>query len=275
MTIWSYEGVSRSPEEVWYGHTCCRFCRENLELLHTEAPIRSNTRISRSSRRRVFACPICGWWKADGWQTLSTLYRGEEQSFTSTLYGAAASLRELDLTDISAPLDEVRSYLAASYDKRLTMKPKLFEITVASVFRDLGYTAVVSGCSGDGGIDVILERGQEFIGVQVKRYKNSIEVGQIRSLAGALLSKGMTHGIFVTTSIFQRGAEATKREYKRRGYKIELVDALAFYEALKLSQRNKYKSLSDFPVGNILQLLVPLDKTRIDELNNGLFFADD
>jgi restriction system protein len=54
----------------------------------------------------------------------------------------------------------------------------MFEETVASVFRSLGYDATVTAYSGDGGIDVILHKGEERIGVQVKRYRNSISVEQ-------------------------------------------------------------------------------------------------
>jgi len=56
-------------------------------------------------------------------------------------------------------------------------------VTVASVFRDCGFHARVTSYSGDGGIEVILERGDETIGVQVKRYKSAIDAEQIRSLA--------------------------------------------------------------------------------------------
>ena len=49
-------------------------------------------------------------------------------------------------------------------------------------FGDLGYRARVTAYSGDDGIDVILDGDDDkAVGVQVKRYKNRIEVDQIRS----------------------------------------------------------------------------------------------
>lgn len=81
--------------------------------------------------------------------------------------------------------------------------PKLFEDVVCSVFRDFGWNARVTACSGDDGIDVVLDgESDSTVGVQVKRYKKEkkIEAEQIRSLAGALLVNGHTKGIFVTTS---------------------------------------------------------------------------
>jgi restriction system protein len=160
-----------------------------------------------------------------------------------TIRGKAASLRELDLTDISQPIAEVRRYLLAKYDARFNVHPRLFEETVASVFRDLGYDTQVTGYSGDGGIDVVLRGQADTIGVQVKRYRSTIKVEQIRSLAGALMLAGITAGVFVTTSSFQAGAPRTVARYRDRGMRIDLVNADAFFAALGFVQRGE--SLSD------------------------------
>jgi restriction system protein len=78
---------------------------------------------------------------------------------------------------------------------------------VGSVFADLGFESIVTGYQNDGGIDVILkDRMGSTIGVQVKRYRNRIDVRSIRELAGALLAGGMTRGIFVTTSDYTAGS---------------------------------------------------------------------
>jgi restriction system protein len=261
MTIWIYRDICRQPEELWLGHTCCRFCRQKyLEILHSTQSSKTNTRKSDHLNKRLFVCQTCGWWKADGLHSLDFLYRGEPTHNAQTHYGAAASLSELSLDDISVPLDDVRSYLLAKYEKRFEMAPKLFEETVASVFRDIGYEAVVVGRSGDGGIDIILERGQETIGVQIKRYSDAIEVEQIRSLVGALVLKGMTCGVFVTTSKFRRGAKLAEKAYATQGYKIKLIDAERFYDALKIAKRPKYSSFADFPIPNIFDRLQRLDR---------------
>jgi restriction system protein len=129
------------------------------------------------------------------------------------------------------------------------MHPQLFEETVASVFRDLGYQAVATAYSGDDGIDVVLQGPEgDTIGVQVKRYKESRRIGvdQIRELAGSLVLQGWTTGIFVTTSDFQSGAHSTVDRLERfRGMRIELVNATRFYDQLQLAQRNRYQSVND------------------------------
>jgi len=261
MSIWIHEHILRHPEEVWASHRYCIFCTEKLELLHSEYdPPRD--RDESGIQKYLFVCSVCGRWKADGRQRSDATWTGnlqdlyEKTAEIEITYGAVASLRELDLADVSMPISEVRSYLAAKYEKRFSLHPKIFEETVASVFRDLGYKAVVTAYSCDDGIDIILDRGGEVVGVQVKRYKNSIEVEQVRSLVGALILEGMTRGMFVTTSTFQRGVEGTANRLRTRGYPIELIDARRFFDALKLAQRASYRSFVDFPIQDCLKYLV-------------------
>lgn len=165
-------------------------------------------------------------------------------------------------------MSEVRAFLAARYEARNTINPRLFEETVASVFVSLGYNATVTAYSGDGGIDVILQKGRERIGVQVKRYQNSICVEQIRSLAGAMLLNGMTQGIFVTTSTFQRGTSDTVNRYDVKGYRIDLVDAPRFFDMLKLSQMS---GPEEFSLLDIDRCLASMQLIEHCEMSNHIF----
>jgi restriction system protein len=186
----------------------------------------------------VRICPDCGWW---------TVLR-EENAFVERLgggqcvivFGATGGLRNFDLADITTPIQEVRSFLVRQFGARFEVHPRLFEETVASVFRDLGFEAVATAYSGDGGVDVILRDsdGQE-IGVQVKRWRNSVQVEQIRALTGALVLGGYTRGMFVTTSSFQRGARDVVDTAATKGYPIELIDAHRFFDALRLANQQR------------------------------------
>jgi restriction system protein len=270
MSIWVYAGVSGQPHYVWSG-TECTFCRSSMTLLHQQLDDISTIKSEGSYEKRLFVCAACGWWKADGRQDVDDfVHRLQFQS----IYGAAASLGELDLSDIAAPIAEVRSYLAARYEERFTMHPRLFEETVASVFGDLGYDAEATAYSGDGGIDVILRRGKERIGVQVKRYRQRIEAEQIRSLAGALLLDGVTRGIFVTTSTFRRGAEGATAKLATRGYQIELMDAERFFDALKIAQREMYGSFADFPLQDCLRHLTKVSDEVLSDRYTRVPFSD-
>jgi restriction system protein len=204
MPIWEYDHSRTDKEVVQQAITCveCLFCAEPLEILKAEEDCGENRDSPEnwywySSMTRVRTCPVCGWWSVH--QT-STTAGGSVGTHHES--GAAGSLRELDLPNVEGPLEEIRSYLAARYSDRFRVHPRVFEETVASVFRDLGYGARVTAYSGDDGIDVILDgQSDTMIGVQVKRYRNSIQVEQIRSLAGALVLGGLTRGIFVTRVI--------------------------------------------------------------------------
>ena len=248
MSIWDYSHVSWDLGHVVSECIACIFCRVPLRKLPSR--YREYEKFNADVAVTPAACASCGWW------TVVT----EEQEIVPTMQweahpddifddglsrfgrktGAVGSLKELDLTDIEQPLQDVRDYLTLKYEKRFELHPRVFEETVASVFRDRGFHARVTSYSGDGGIDVILERPGETVGVQVKRYKNAISAEQIRSLAGALFIGGYTKGVFVTTSRFQPGGAEVKALANARGMAIELLDALRFFDELKIAQRARF-----------------------------------
>jgi len=146
-------------------------------------------------------------------------------------------LQDLALSDIDAPLQEVRRYLMRKFEARTSMHPRLFELTVASVFGDFGYRAVATAYSNDGGIDVVLEDGSgKRIGVQVKRQRRAVEVEQIRAFLGALTLGDFTSGVFLSSSQFRRGAIGAARRSAQCGMPIELVDANRFFDMLDFAQ---------------------------------------
>jgi restriction system protein len=245
VSIWSYDESSADIASVKVGvsSTSCRFCAETLKTLESSSvelgPDSSVEMVARSTHREVRACPVCGWWTVRVEHTQHGISRA-----TFGTMGAMGVMRHFNIEDKHAPIDEVRAYLAATYDARFHVDPRVFEDVVTSVFADHGYRARVTAYSGDDGIDVVLDGyGGNVIGIQVKRYAptNTIQVDQIRELAGALVLNGMTRGIFVTTSSFQSGAATTAQRFANRGYPIELIDAPRFLDALKIAQRNAYQ----------------------------------
>ena len=120
------------------------------------------------------------------------------------------------------------------------MHPRLFELTVASVFGDHGYNAVATAYLNDGGIDIVLEdRSGQRIGVQVKRQNKSIEVEQIRAFLGALTLGGYASGVFVTSSKFRSGAISSAKRSSEFAIPIDLVDADRFFDMLGYAQLNQ------------------------------------
>jgi restriction system protein len=245
MAIWRYADTIKEVSTIKsaMAESNCPFCSSPIKLLRNDKEDLGGHGEYVTDIDQYWACEICGWWK--GYRS----YRHTDFGFRIfSEYGAAAALKTLDLNDISLPVEEVRSYLAAKYDARFEIHPRLFELVVASVFRDHGYLSEATAYSNDGGIDVVL-RGNEGqqIGVQVKRYKEAIEVEQIRSFTGALFLSDLrlTRGVFVTTSKFQSGGLKAADNATLRGIAIELVDAPKFFESLKLAQREMYRSIAD------------------------------
>jgi restriction system protein len=174
---------------------------------------------------------------------------------------------DLDLSDVSQAIEEVRRFLVAKYEARFEMHPRLFEMTVASVFRDLGFDAEATAYAADGGVDVILRNPTgSTTGVQVKRVRSAIEVEQIRALAGALLLGGHTSGVFVTTSRFRSGAVSASARLRDLAMPVELIDSVRFLEALKIGQRPLYASYEEWE-----QVVGDFEETTIyeDEVEGG------
>ena len=178
-------------------------------------------------------CPACGWWISEDRAVLPAMHW---QHWAVTL-ASAPVLEDLALDDIELPLLHVRRYLMRKFEARASMHPRLFELTVASVFNDLGYKAYATAYSNDGGVDVILEDSSGArIGVQVKRRRNAVEVEQVRAFLGALVLGGYTRGVYVSASRFARGARDVAQRSSQTVMPIELVDAGRFFDMLGYAQ---------------------------------------
>jgi restriction system protein len=222
---------------------------------------------------QLTVCPYCGWWN------VYRVLQGEHPRTPDIecYDGAIGSLRELDLTDISVPLAELRSYLVRRSDALFEVHPRRFEEVVCSVFCDLGYNARATAYSRDGGVDIVLEGSAgTTVGVQVKRYakERQIEAEQIRSLAGALLVNGHTRGVFVTTSSFRKGAKATAKQLTAIGYPVELMDAERFLDALGIAQFNSFELDQERYAAYVLSQGVDLGSGRAREFVAGENLVD-
>jgi hypothetical protein len=80
-----------------------------------------------------------------------------------------------------------------------TMDPYQFEHLVAKLFSRLGYDAVVTKASGDGGIDINMTQGGTLTIVQCKRVKAYVSRPVLQQLSGVMAHVGASYGIVVTT----------------------------------------------------------------------------
>jgi restriction system protein len=129
-----------------------------------------------------------------------------------------------------------KDYRTAALDLLLALPPSGFERLSQRLLREAGFTqVVVSGHSGDGGIDgygtlQVNDLVSFKVLFQCKRYANSVSPSQVRDFRGAMAGRA-DKGIIVTTGTFT--AEA-RREATRDGVPpIELIDGEKLLDMLE------------------------------------------
>jgi HJR/Mrr/RecB family endonuclease len=102
-----------------------------------------------------------------------------------------------------------------------------FEHLVAALYESLGFLAVVTGGSGDGGIDVQASKGTENIAIQCKHWRTK-QVGprDVRELRGAVTASNV-RPILITSGSF---TEAARKEGREKN--IELIDGIELIQRI-------------------------------------------
>lgn len=103
--------------------------------------------------------------------------------------------------------DPSKSSVAAGQDWLRQLDWRQFEELVGATYRLQGYVVLPTSPGADGGIDLILTRGNERIFVQCKHWK-AWQVGApvIRELFGLVVANRAARGIVVTSGTFSREA---------------------------------------------------------------------
>jgi restriction system protein len=109
--------------------------------------------------------------------------------------------------------------------------PAYFESLVVQLLLKMGYggsrqeAGQAVGRSGDGGIDGVISEdrlGLDTIYVQAKRWQAAVGEPQIRDFLGALVGRGASKGVFITTSSFtEQSRQFAARSLQQR---IVLID---------------------------------------------------
>src|SRR6266478_9185308 len=121
MSIWTYgdEITDEKALRIAALTEKCVFCRHELDELEDE---RVRDRVGKCFPsllfKYVFCCPVCGWWKVD-----QRVERSHLGVIHKNDYGAAGSLRQLNINDQSLQIEEIRSYLVVRYDARFHIDP--------------------------------------------------------------------------------------------------------------------------------------------------------
>jgi restriction system protein len=111
----------------------------------------------------------------------------------------------------------------------LACSPGFFEIVVVRLLQALGYgatgEALVTGKSGDGGLDGIIKEdklGLDVVCVQAKRWEGTVGRPVIQAFVGSMDFVRAKKGVVITTSTFSR--DAISYVERIEGKKVVLID---------------------------------------------------
>lgn len=127
-----------------------------------------------------------------------------------------------DLRELEQAIKEKKAYLDGELRKFKELEKKYakywlnlsgyqFEKEVAKLYKTRGYGVQVTKGSGDGGIDIFLEKAGRRYGVQCKNHHKAIGPAAIRDLYGAMSHEGLDAGIFIASSGYTKGAKEFAR----------------------------------------------------------------
>lgn len=135
---------------------------------------------------------------------------------------------------IEQAYDDITDELRATLLERImAATPAFFEALIVDLLLKMGYggsreeAGKPVGGAGDGGIDGVINEdalGLDVVYLQAKRYApdNHVTPDQMRGFSGALLQRGASKGVFVTTSKFTPQAREFARSIKQQ--RIVLID---------------------------------------------------
>jgi len=98
--------------------------------------------------------------------------------------------------------NDIRKNLVA-VDSLANLSPTEFEEWVRqNIFEKEGWTVEETKITGDGGVDLIVYKGDEKSIVQCKRFKGTVGEPMIRDFYGTMYHEGVSKGFFVTTGLY-------------------------------------------------------------------------
>ena len=109
-----------------------------------------------------------------------------------------------------------------------------FEEYVAWLLEAQGYAVEINGASGDLGVDLIAERGDACLAVQVKRAANPVSRRAVSDAVAGMDHYGCNAAMVVTNNVFSAGALELAESTE-----CELVDREVLAEWIVAAQRGK------------------------------------
>lgn len=82
-----------------------------------------------------------------------------------------------------------------------------FEEFLGTLYLNMGYNIEYTPRSGDQGIDLLVRRGNEYFGIQAKRYAKNVSNGAVQEAHAGVGFYGLQKGIVITNSAFTKSAQ--------------------------------------------------------------------
>jgi len=149
-----------------------------------------------------------------------------KQKSAANTYNQKVDQRKQEVLDAKERIK--RSHQSEIYDilkdfsKWQRLDGKSFEIAVGELYKEMGYFVEYTQTSNDGGIDLLLKKDTEHIGVQCKAYNKNVGVAAGRELHGVRSQwSDLTGFILVGLHGFSRQARKFAQEHDIGLFSIE------------------------------------------------------
>lgn len=159
----------------------------------------------------------------DFYKNIDEIYGIPINTFESNQYSDIDEFEQFLLSNDLIKREEIKIVTIEEIDK---MSGVEFENFLEQLFLNLGYRITLTKKSGDQGVDLILTKGNQKIGVQCKRSNTTIGNKAVQEICAGLNFYGLNRGMVVTNNIFTASAQ-----------NLALSNSIILWDRIKLLQQ--------------------------------------
>lgn len=196
-----------------YGqNTILEFCNAILEIKETELTLYKMAYICNYILDKDISLPIHTTYNKLSSEIGQTLFEIKQQRKEAKLFRNSENPNSESVANESS-IKQTKVDVAITKDKEIAlidtidqMSGEEFEKYIGNYFKNLGYKVIVTQLSGDFGVDIIIENEFVKIGVQAKRYTNTVGNSAIQEIVAGMKHYNLDKGMVITNNYFSRSA---------------------------------------------------------------------
>lgn len=200
-----------------YGqNTILEFCNAILEIKETELTLYKMAYICNYILDKDISLPIHTTYNKLSSEIGQTLFELKQQRKEAKLFRNSENPNSESVVNESSIKQtnvDTKVNIAITKDKEIAlidtidqMSGEEFEKYIGNYFKNLGYKVIVTQLSGDFGVDIIIENEFVKIGVQAKRYTNTVGNSAIQEIVAGMKHYNLDKGMVITNNYFSRSA---------------------------------------------------------------------